>query len=387
MMLKTIITCPIEVCLRLIGVWPYSSYRIVQRVFWTIIMGNSTVFQLWYCISYFKTADLLDLLDGITLTLSNTVLFFKLIILWFNYRIFHNILTIVFEDWNNRALTDQKKQLMVENTHLSSRISNFLFGIYSVTSILYSASIALISDDIDNTNNELILNKKKLLLKMKLPFDFTIFPLYEFVIVAQFVFECFVALMAGMLMAFSAALVLHIGSQIDIICQELIEIPRHYKGKTSYMLKNIIIKHQRILRLSENIKHLFLYTSLIQFLSNILVICFLGFILVNALGTEQGSTIFIKCFPYYIAANCEAFILCYTGEYLMFKNESIVHAAYNTLWYNLNPRDSRIVLLILIQAQRKLILSAGNFVTLSVQTFASMQKVSASYISILMTIY
>ena len=113
----------------------------------------------------------------------------------------------MFEDWNNRALTDKKKQLMVDNTRLSSRISNFLFGIYSVTCILYSASIALISDDIDNTNNELILNNKKLLLKMKLPFDFTIFPLYEFVIVAQFVFECFVALTAGMLMAFSAALV------------------------------------------------------------------------------------------------------------------------------------------------------------------------------------
>ncbi|KAG9434830.1 odorant receptor 85b-like isoform X3 [Apis mellifera carnica] len=189
-----------------------------------------------------------------------------------------------------------------------------------------------------------------------------------------------------MLMAFSAALVLHIGSQIDITCQELIEIPS-YKGEISYVLKNIIVKHQRILRLSENVKYLFLYTSLIQFLSNILVICFLGFILVNALGTEKGSTIFTKCFPYYVAANCEAFILCYTGEYLMFKNESIIEAAYDMLWYNLNPQDSRIVLLILIQAQRQLTLSAGNFVTLSAETFASMQKISASYISILMAMY
>lgn len=44
----------------------------------------------------------------------------------------------------------------------------------------------------------------------------------------------------------------------------------------------------------------------------------------QALGTEKGSTIFIKCFPYYIAANCEAFILCYTGEYLMFKVKYIL---------------------------------------------------------------
>lgn len=43
------------------------------------------------------------------------------------------------------------------------------------------------------------------------------------------------------------------------------------------------------------------------------------------------------------------------------------------LWYNLNPQDSRIVLLILIQAQRQLTLSAGNFVTLSAETFASVR--------------
>ncbi|XP_016915037.1 odorant receptor 85b-like [Apis cerana] len=386
MSLKTIITYPIEVCLRLIGIWPYSSYKIVQRVFWIIVMSISTVFQLWYCISYFKTADLPDLLDGITVTLSNTVTFIKLIILWFNYRTLHNILIVVFEDWNNRVLTHKKKQFMIDNTYLCSRISNFLFGIYSMTCILYSISTMLISNDTNNTNNQLILNNKKLLLKMKFPFDFTIFPLYEFIIIAQFVFEYSVAFTAGMLMAFSAALVLHIGSQIDITCQEIIEIPSN-KEEISYVLKNIIIKHQRILRLSENVKYLFLYTSLIQFLSNILVICFLGFILVNALGTEKGSTIFIKCFPYYIAANCEAFILCYTGEYLMFKNESIIEAVYNMLWYNLNPQDSRIILLILIQAQRQLTLSAGNFVTLSAETFASMQKVSASYISILMAMY
>lgn len=80
MSLKTTIICPIEVCLRLISIWPYSSYKIVHRVFWIIMMGISTVFQFWFCISYFKTADLPDLLNS-TVTLSNTITFIKLIIL------------------------------------------------------------------------------------------------------------------------------------------------------------------------------------------------------------------------------------------------------------------------------------------------------------------
>lgn len=61
----------------------------------------------------------------------------------------------------------------------------------------------LISDDIGELNS----NNKKLLLKMRFPFDVTIFPLYEFITIAQFAFEYSVAFMAGMLMALSAALV------------------------------------------------------------------------------------------------------------------------------------------------------------------------------------
>ena len=109
----------------------------------------------------------------------------------------------MFEDWNNCALTDQNKEFMTDNLVTCSRISKFLVVIYSMTCILYSASTMLLSDDIRELNP----NNKKLLLKMRFPFDVTIFPLYEFITIAQFAFEYSVAFMAGMLMALSAALV------------------------------------------------------------------------------------------------------------------------------------------------------------------------------------
>ncbi|KAF3427174.1 hypothetical protein E2986_10244 [Frieseomelitta varia] len=350
MALKTIITYPIEVCLRLIGLWPNSSYRILQRIFWTIVMGTCVTFQIWYCITYFKTVDLPDLLDGLSVTLSNTITFIKLIILWFNYRKLRNILLVVFEDWNNCALTDQNKEFMTDNLVTCSRISKFLVVIYSMTCILYSASTMLLSDDIGELNS----NNKKLLLKMRFPFDVMIFPLYEFITIAQFAFEYSVAFMAGMLMALSAALVLHIGSQIDIVCQELIDVSNHCEDEVSYLLKRVIIKHQRIL---------------------------------YSLDTEQGPTIVAKCFPYYVAVICEAFVLCYTGEYLTSKSENINRAAYAMFWYNLNQQNSRTVLLILMGTQSPFTLTAGKFVTLCVETFANMLKVSASYISILLAMY
>lgn len=57
------------------------------------------------------------------------------------YSTFHNILIIIFEDWNNPTLTYQKKQIMIDNTYLCSRISNFLFDIYSMTHFLFLYSI------------------------------------------------------------------------------------------------------------------------------------------------------------------------------------------------------------------------------------------------------
>ncbi|KAK1137423.1 hypothetical protein K0M31_001933, partial [Melipona bicolor] len=79
----------------------------------------------------------------------------------------------------------------------------------------------------------------------------------------------------------------------------------------------------------------------------------------------------MKCFPYYIAINCEAFILCYTGEYLTSKSENITKSVYNFLWYELKPQNARIILLIILRSQRQLELTAGKFMRLSLEAFTN----------------
>ncbi|XP_076235700.1 odorant receptor 4-like [Calliopsis andreniformis] len=309
---KSTISRPIEICLRVMGLWPKSSYVILRRVLLFVVLGILVSFQLWYCVSYIKSADLPDLLDGISIFISNIVAFVKLIVIWCNY-----------------------------------------------SALLVMAN---------NINEGLDSNERQLILKMRLPFDVTVSPIYEIFLIVQFVFEYTMAVSAGMLIALFTALVLHVSGQINIMCRRLRECPMDNENEAYRELKSLVIKHQQIIHLSNNIKYLFTYTSL-------------------SLGTKDGSKIAIKCFPYYVAIISEAFVLCYTGEYLTSKSAQINEAAYNIAWYKLHLRENRIVLMLLIRAKKPMTLTAGKFVDLNLETYASMLKASASYVSILLAMY
>ncbi|XP_031834906.1 odorant receptor 13a-like [Nomia melanderi] len=380
----TVITSPIKYCLFMIGAEPRSSHRIIPRIIWTILLVFSLFSEFWYCISYFKSQELPDLLDSLTVILGNIVMFVKVIVIWCNYRILSRILSIILDDWNKLSLNAPNKRFMVEKAVISMRVSHCLLVIYSTTYFLYAVSTVFMSGD---TDEGLDGKQRKLLLKMMFPFDVMFTPVYEVVLLVQFVLQYCIVGVASMSMALIAALVLHVASQTDILCQEILSIPNSVTESKLPILKSAIAKHQRIIYLSENIKQLFLYISLVQFLSNILVICFLGFMLVVSLGTESGSSLMTKYLPYYATANAEAFVLCYTGEYLSTKSENIRRAVSDMDWYNLNQQDIHLILLMLLRTEKQLTLTAGKFVTLSVETFANMVKASASYISLLLAVY
>ncbi|XP_076640804.1 odorant receptor 24a-like [Halictus rubicundus] len=378
---KTVITNPIVISLRMMGAEPRSSRTILQRIVCSFLMVSSLSGQFWYCASYSKNEELADVLDSLSVILSNGITFVKMVILWWNRRIFFKALTIIFEDWNNPNLVGRNKRFMVDNALVSVRISNLLLVVYFMTCIFYTASTLFMSDDSDEGLDS---SQRKLLLKMRFPFEVMISPVYEVVIVAQFLLECFVAFTAAMFTALLAALVLHVGSQVDILCQELINLPNHRQEERLSSFRSLVVQHQKIICLGESIRDLFINIALVQFLSSILVICSLGFILVNSLGTENGSSVVIKCLPFYVAVNCEAFVLCYTGEYLTSKSADVRRAVCDMDWYKLNNRDMRLMLLLLLRSQKELTLSAGKFVILSVEAFATILKASASYISILL---
>ncbi|KAF3054423.1 Odorant receptor 059 [Nylanderia fulva] len=376
----------IEIGLRVIGVWPDSSYAFLRRAFWMITLTMAQTFQYRYFVIHIRTDDLSHLMDGLSTTMSYSLLLLKLTIFWINRRIFHDILAMMARDRSDCA-TDWAVCSMSRTTYVSHRSSNLIIGLYSMSVFLYGTGVLVAHGDgvDDEADVQPAVPERELFLKMELPFESNVSPVYEVVMVTQFFHQLAAATIVGVLNALIVSLILHVGGQIDIMCRGLVEISSDDDGfdLRTTTIKALIRRHQRIIALSADIETLFSYIALMQFLWNTLVICCLGFLIVTSIGDTQGSTMLIKSLFFYVVITLEAFIFCYAGEYLSAKSRMIGDAAYEAKWYNSSPTQSRTLLLLILRSQRKLTITIGKFMDLSLERFTTIIKASASYVSVL----
>lgn len=52
---------------------------------------------------------------------------------------------------------------------------------------------------------------------------------------------------------------------------------------------------------------------------------------------------------------------------------SISDAIYESLWYNVSPNDSRILLFMMLRCQKRLTITAGKIIDLTLNGFASVR--------------
>lgn len=76
----------VEICLRLVGVWPDSAYA---NLYWLSYMTSIVIVQYYqysYVLAHFELSDLTILIDCLSLTLAYSLAFIKLFVLWWNRR-------------------------------------------------------------------------------------------------------------------------------------------------------------------------------------------------------------------------------------------------------------------------------------------------------------
>ncbi|XP_072750602.1 odorant receptor 13a-like isoform X2 [Anoplolepis gracilipes] len=380
-MLTNTITRPIEIGLRVVGIWPDAAYTIASRLFWTTTMLIAQIFQYRHVVLHCNSEDLEQLMDGLSATLSYSLLFVKLIVFWTKQRIFNDVLARIATDWKECEGAENCGNAWYNMSYvagLSQRFSNLIIGLHSIAVMFYGIGVVVLHGDNDNPDD------RELFLKMELPFESGTSPVYELVMTTQFLHQITAATVIGVLSALLVTLVLHAGGQIDILRENLLEIlPKNQKPTISMVtIGPLIRRHQNIIIFTEKIEDLYSYIALAQFISNTLVICCLGFIIVNSIGAH-GSSMLVRSLLFYIVINLEAFIFCFAGEYLSIKSKMIGDAAYESLWYNLTPNESRILLFLIMRSQKQLTITVGRFTNLSLQQFANIIKSSASYVSVL----
>ncbi|KAL6254519.1 hypothetical protein P5V15_014572 [Pogonomyrmex californicus] len=385
------ISRPVEIGLRFIGMWPDSAYA---TLYWLIYMTTMVIVQYYqyaYVLTHFDLSDISLLMDCLGLTLAYTLAFLKLFALWWNRRTFYYIVKAMDQDWRECVLNDSYESTMTGVADLSRRCSNVMISINALAAFFLSIGEHLLQSmgDASGVASGVDNNSRELPIKMEFPFDVSESPIFECFLVGQFLYELLLASIVGMINALLVSLILHVSGQIDIMRQDINEISnRKYNSSASLIIiKGLICKHQKIISLSENIENLYTYIALMQLLWNTLVICCTGFVIVITIGTDESATTSIKSVSFYIAITLEVFILCFAGEFLSAKSKSISDAIYESLWYDMPPTNSRILLFVILRSQKRLTITAGKVIDLTLEGFTSIMKASASYVSVLNAMY
>ncbi|XP_032669907.1 odorant receptor 22c-like [Odontomachus brunneus] len=281
-------------------------------------LGTAQIFQYGYVVVNSDSDNFSEFMDGVSSAMAHSLLYIKLIILWINQRL--GVLT------SNAG--DPEKW--------------------------------------EPYNRELIL-------KMKFPFEISTFTIYWAITLVQFVHLVFIGFGIGLVNTLLVSLIIHVGGQIDILQDWLSKAFSRNGSKTSDEItpQMLVTKHQQIIIFSENIENLYTYIALMILLSDTLIICCLGFVIATSLNEPNAAAILVKSIMFYITMNLDVFIYCFAGEYLSAKGRIIGDAAYNSLWYDVSVKNSRIVTFIILRSQKRLTITCGRIMDLSLERFTS----------------
>ncbi|XP_039310429.1 odorant receptor 13a isoform X4 [Solenopsis invicta] len=319
--------------LQLLGLWPGVSYSII---YWSSFMLSMIVmqyFQYLYILNHIKVSELLNLVDSIPLALDYGLTIFKLISLWLHRRVLHEILTAMDNDWRECINVDRQLYVMQMKANISHICCNAILSFNAIATLLYFVGdyivhIMFLSKDYNDT-------LRRLPLKAQLPYETQQSPLFEIVFAMLLLHVFLHASAVGIINGLIFTLVLHVGGQIDIICQKFKNTSENTLfSKTSVPSFGMLIeRHNRIISASDNIEKLFSFIALMQVLWNTLVICSLGF----------------------------AFTF----------GKLIANASYEMMWYDMPSKQSKIIIFIIMRSQKRLTITAGKMTDMSFGAFTS----------------
>ncbi|OAD46889.1 Putative odorant receptor 13a [Eufriesea mexicana] len=278
------------------------------------------------------------------------------------HSLLRNILTTMKEECQKYAAVDTNN-LISKTVHMSHRLTTVIICFYMAAALCYA--IGTLTHHSFNA-----IPSRGLLLKMDLPFETNRWLIYELVIIIQCFYQISGAFMYGIFSALLLMLVLHLGCQIDIMCQILLKAPYTNEEK----LRFFVSRHQEIIIFSERIEQFFTYIALSQLVINTLIICGLGYIIVITLSASNETSMLIKCVLFCISICLEAFIYSFVGEYLSAKSKLIGDTAYEFLWYNLHPNKSRMLIPVILRSQKGFTFTCGKFAKLSMESFTSVSS-------------
>ncbi|XP_076375598.1 uncharacterized protein LOC143258931 [Megalopta genalis] len=153
-------------------------------------------------------------------------------------------------------------------------------------------------------------------------------------------------------------------------------------GEKKARFYTLIARHQQLLKLSKYLNDTINPIMIVQLFSSSLLICTCGFQFIRSLSTNN-IVILVKTTTVVAAIMAQLFVYSYVLEYLKTQFEGVGYCVYCSKWFNIPRKLSLDMVFFLMRSQKPVLLKAGNFIFINLETFMSILKTSMSYLSVL----
>ncbi|XP_046739710.1 odorant receptor 9a-like [Diprion similis] len=143
---------------------------------------------------------------------------------------------------------------------------------------------------------------------------------------------------------------------------------------------NCVKHHHAILEVLDKLEEIYNLLILIQFLSHLVQLCFQMFLV-----TEISPLSFdgLSMLAFVVAMVIEVYVYCQCGNEIEIESSKISQSAYNAQWTSSSEPVKRMLLIVMLRAQRPVEFTVGKFVKLSLRTLVSVVRGSFSYFMVL----
>ncbi|XP_012215916.2 odorant receptor Or2-like [Linepithema humile] len=373
--------------LKLVGLWPQNStisyevifskfcllFNIITLIFVLTIPALASLIRVW--------GDMILMIDNLQYTLPLLITILKVSIMWCKREALSPLIDMVIKDWT-KVKMEEERNVMLKQARIT-RILAMCGGFMIFLTLLITFSSLFFGLTLRHVTN-LTDPGKPLPLQTYYLHDVSKSPQFELTFFTQGIAVTISGLSYTAVDNFLGLLLLHICGQIENLHLRLLNL-----GKNSNFIATLkfnVKDHIRLISSIQIIDNTFnlMLLGLIFFFG--VLFCLQGFLIINVL--KQGENLTLLHFIWYISANVcvllHMCLYCAIGEFLVTQSEKIHSATYEYLWYTLEPKAAKHLILVMLRAKKPLYITAGKTFPMTMATFCNLLKTSAGYVSVLL---
>ncbi|XP_019697643.2 odorant receptor 67a-like [Harpegnathos saltator] len=186
-----------------------------------------------------------------------------------------------------------------------------------------------------------------------------------------------------------SGLMIQICAQFEILCHRAHIMPilltqaekdskseQDLRAREKSIIRDLVQHHLHVYKFAHMVNDVFALIMFIQFVMISLVLCMSVYRMSNM--TSLFTPEFAHIFSYLASMLMQIFLYCWYGNEVTLKSAEVCHAIYEMNWTPLRIRIMKDLNIIMMRASKPFTMSSGYVVTLTVDSFMSILKISYS---------